>query len=231
MTGSTVPYGFAFEVPRDRPGVTLTGGPSGVESPILAEQINDEFERVDEDLLDLSDEITTLQDRTSVLSHVSLSGTVGTGTALTIPADLRGTFRSYVLHVSAYVSESLAPLVVRVNGISAVEYRHAAQAVRPDNTVLESTLDAQTDFPRMGYMGLFGGFVAITFRPFGLGNVGLINWTADGFANQGATGSCMVRSAGRWNGTIQELENFTIRTTGLSSEWVNGSDATLWGMA
>src|SRR5699024_3424303 len=163
------------------------------------------------------------------LSDVALTGTVGTGTNCEIPAILRGKFRSYVLQVDAWTGDYLKALVIRVNGDESENYRAQAQAVYPDGTVAHSN-DGESAFPRHSYLGQFGGFTQITFRPRGLGNTALIAWTTEGWANNGVTGSTFVRGGGRWSGASQELTHFTVRTSSSSDTWASQSRATLWGL-
>ena len=55
---STTPYGFEFESLTDgEPTRTLNGGSAGTD-PILAEQVNDEIQRVDSDLQELQEAVS-----------------------------------------------------------------------------------------------------------------------------------------------------------------------------
>lgn len=164
------------------------------------------------------------------LDHVELTGTVSTGTAVTIPSQLRGTFRSYYLEVDADVGESNEPIVVRVNGLSDDNNRAIGTVMESDLTVVVSSDLDDTSFPRTGFMGQFGGVAKITFRPRTLGNTGFIGWTGHGYVNSGGSTQRHFLSGGRWNGTSQEIQNFTIRTTDTGHTWGSNSFATLWGI-
>lgn len=164
------------------------------------------------------------------LDQVSLSGTVGTGTALTIPSQLRGTFRSYYLEVDADVGESNEPIVVLVNGLADDNYRSVASVFDEDLTVITSSELNGTSFPRTGYMGQFGGLAKITLRPRSIGDTGFVGWSGSGYVNSGGTTQRNFLSGGRWNGSIQEIQNFTIRTTSGGHTWGSNANATLWGI-
>lgn len=56
---STPTYGLPFEAPGDLPGHTLDGGPVG-DQPILAEAVEAELSRIDDDVVDLQGQITAI---------------------------------------------------------------------------------------------------------------------------------------------------------------------------
>jgi hypothetical protein len=78
MVASTPVYGFPFEVPGDRPGVSLSGGPTGDESDILAESVEAELERVDTAVADAQTRLDLLEAGTSMVGWVPVqSGNPG----------------------------------------------------------------------------------------------------------------------------------------------------------
>lgn len=221
-------YGLPFESPGDLPGHTLDGGPVG-DQPILAEAVEAELSRVDGAIQDASDALAQLENKLFLLDRVNLTGEVGTGTPLVIPSDMRGEFDSYVLEVDASVGVSLQPLVVRVNGLADDNYRATATAFDTALTSQASSNLNDTSFPRTGFLGEFGSFHRIYFRPRSKGNTGFVQWVSNGWANEGGANSILVFGGGRWNGSVQTIANFTIRTNSSSDVWSGNSSATLWG--
>ncbi len=163
------------------------------------------------------------------LDHVEPSGSVGTGAIVSIPSFLRGRFTSYTLEIDGHVSVSEEPLVVRLNGDSGSNYRVNAYATDQNLTTVATFGSSSTAFPRMGYLGEFGGYHRIHFRPRSTGSTGLMQWTAQGWGNEGGSGNHITASGGRWNGTVQAVENFTVRTTDTGHTWGSNVAITLWG--
>lgn len=165
------------------------------------------------------------------LAHVSLSGTVGTGTDLEIPAELRGLFRSYTLQVNAGItSETNRRLVVLIAGDTGANYRANARADNTDGDTLISVAQNNEALPQVGYLGGFApGLAEITYRPGSLGNTGTMAWSGHGWANNGASDSTIWRSGGRWNGSSTAIDRFTLRTAATGDSWTGSSEATLWG--
>lgn len=223
-------YSLPYELfPSDEPGITLHGGQAGNEA-ILAEAVEDELVRVDNNAVALENRVEDLEDQVFRLSRVALDGTVGTGTDIEIPNNYRGGFDSYVLEVDGHVSESYRPLLVLVNGIFEAEYRVSASAFSPVNFSVNAFQDVRsTAFPRFGFLGSFGSFHRIYLRPSTKGTTGFIQWISHGWVNQGGGSNSLVLSGGRWNGSVQEITHFTVRTTNNSDVWGSNSFATLWG--
>nr|AMP54252.1 hypothetical protein [uncultured bacterium]AMP54380.1 hypothetical protein [uncultured bacterium]AMP54462.1 hypothetical protein [uncultured bacterium] len=228
---ATQNYQFAFETMGDQPGHTLHGGPNG-DCPILAEQVEQELLRIEANQAELEDRLTQLEERMYRLDDIDLSGTVGTGTALTIPPEVRGVFRSYTIEVDGGVSDvPNCPIIVRVNGINEQEYRSTSYVwdVDSSSAMEQQNLDS-TAFPRVGFLGQFSpGIARITMRPRNTGETGFVSWTSHSWCNNGVNGSTLGRSGGRWNGDTQEIQTFVVRTNNSVHEWSTGTGATLWG--
>lgn len=227
-------YGLPFEAPGDLPGHTLDGGPVG-DQPILAEAVEAELSRVDGEIADMAADLSDLSTRTMLLDQQVLSGQIGSGTNVAVPAILRGSFRAYTLRVFGGIDGTLnpsTPLVVRINGDDSTVYRSSAYAVNCSTGAFDVTYaNTGNAFPRCGFMSNINGNVAeIVFVPHNIGDTGLVSWTGRGWINAGSAD--LVRpwqSGGRWNGTTQTLTHFTVRSTNSADTWVSGSRAMLWG--
>lgn len=78
----TATFGFEYETPQSKPGITLTGDIDG-SSPILAEQVDSALSGIDSRLTAAEGAITTLQGSSpSDTGWIPLSLTLGTGFAL-----------------------------------------------------------------------------------------------------------------------------------------------------
>lgn len=229
---TTTPDGLPYETLDDgEPTRTLNGGSSGT-ADILAIKTQEALTAIRGDASSLDDRVSELEDKVFLLDRVSLSGTVGMGTDLVIPSALRGEFDSYVLEVDAHVSQSLRAFVVRINGLADDNYRAVATAFNTSLSVQKSFNEDGTSFPRFGFFGAFGSFMRAYIRPRSKGETGFVQWTCQGWANEGGASSIMTLAGGRWNGTVQELTHLTVRTAGsgsTSDTWGSSSSATLWG--
>jgi hypothetical protein len=225
-------YGFEFEKRTEVPGRTLHG--DNDTSPILARQVEDELLRVDSEVSDIGSDLQALEEATIRLAHVSLTGTVSGGTNLVIPASLRGTFRFYrVIVDGVIIGVSYRALLVLPNAITETEYRAQAIAQRPGDppTIVAHSDQNNVGFPVMGYLGQFGpSQMELHLKPRSLGQTGFISWTGQGWSNDGSSGSAIIQSGGRWNGTSQQIDSFRVRTNNSSDEWGSNSAATLWGI-
>src|SRR5690606_18584353 len=87
-------YGLPFEAPGDLPGRTLDG--AGGTSPILAEQVEDELARIDDDVVDLQDQIDDIN-ATGWQDLTPAGGTTITGnTTFAIPSSDFDIIRIYL---------------------------------------------------------------------------------------------------------------------------------------
>lgn len=109
-------YGLPYEAPGDQPLHSLTGGSSGTE-PILAESVETELARLDNQLITLQSQIASLP---QVIGQGVAEDTTNAGINIAVPpgqySQLRLTLRGH--------TQDLTQVAMRINGDSTAMYLH-----------------------------------------------------------------------------------------------------------
>lgn len=116
-------YGLPYEAPGDQPLHSLTGGSSGTE-PILAEQVEAQLQRIDDDIAELVG--VTIPDLQLAASRVTVLDVIdaGNGTNTTEFVNIPQTYRDLIIHWrgASDGSGELDSLALRFNGDSGNNY-------------------------------------------------------------------------------------------------------------
>lgn len=132
----TSPYGFEFEIVGQQPGRTLHGGdpPS---SPILAEQVNDEIERVD---VDVSTVQTNVDNLDAEVAWKRIAEGTHTGSAFSIPVP-SGEYSQLKLNLRGHL-DGIGTVRLRINDDTSAGHRTMARGIEHNGTIGAS---AQSD--------------------------------------------------------------------------------------
>lgn len=151
---STTPYGFEYEQTTEaEPTRTLNGGSAGL-SPILAEQVNDEIARVDQDIQDVSDAAAA-----AALGWVPIGGgsidavsdwVIDATAGGTYPA---GTFSMMRLHLRGSMDTSAQYLTVNINdSLTSGSHKRGYYDITSDGVVTAGPEDDSVTW-RVGFWG------------------------------------------------------------------------------
>lgn len=152
-------YGLPFEAPGDLPGHTLDGGPAGAE-PILAEAVEAELSRIDDDVADLQAEVargwTPIDsgEETSPPDSVFIIDCTRGGQ---FPA---GTFSAMRLRMRGHLDGSSSLITVRVNSDLTTDlYRQRWTILDGTGSVRQSQGAVDSTVWRIGIWGSLTGNV------------------------------------------------------------------------
>lgn len=155
MTSSTPTYGLPFEVPGDRPGVTLSGGPTGTEADILAEAVETELARIDSDVSDANAAIVEAAKGWVPIVESSFTGTPPFEVDLTVSGEFpAGTFSAVRIRARGSLVSNPGHVTMRINNDTTSALHDNARIRRnaSDGSVDEATQGDGTIW-RIGYWG------------------------------------------------------------------------------
>ena len=164
MTASTSTYGLPYEVPGDKPGVTLTGEDG---ADILAEAVETELERIDSDIQDVSDAATEAGLGWVPISEGSASNVGNLDIDLTddgrFPA---GTFREIEITINAS-QDTTAVVICRINNDDTAGLHRAGFITwaLSDGSVVDSESNTSTNRYKIGqFVNLSGNTARILLQ-------------------------------------------------------------------
>lgn len=224
---TTGTYGFEYEpLSGDEPGRTLHGGTSGT-SPILAEQIDDEFARVDADIQSVQDDVgaaTQLIERNRVTSDTDFVD-------FTVPQ----TYRNLRLVITGYHNGTgeFELVWLRFNGDSSSNYRNlvagfdGAGAITPHHNMGANAAE-------VAYVNSLSprGSVDILIPEYRDATGGrYLSATAVWSANAGtATGNMRTGTGGALLFTSSGADLAQLRVGVRNELWGAGTTFSLWGI-
>jgi hypothetical protein len=196
--GTTVPYGLRFPVGTDVPNVP-------VRIRDLAEDVNDQILRVDDDAATLS---AAAAAATLAASNIKVLGTInsGAGTNTTEFSGIDQTYRDLLIIWQGISDGSgeIDSLAVRFNGDSGDNYH--SRLTRPlaagDFMATDGALDNYTfSVLRAGYVGTLLSAGTICIPNYAGGGQKLATGANIAVGQSGATNIFPVNAGGRWTGT------------------------------
>lgn len=152
-------YGLPFEqTPDDQPGITLHGGTSGTET-ILAESVETELARIDQDITDANAAIVEAAKGWVPIVEDFFSGTPPFTVDLTVGGKYpAGTFSVVKIYATGSLSGSAGHVTMRVNNDITADLHESARIRQraSDGSVVDSALGTGTIW-RIGRWGTLTG--------------------------------------------------------------------------
>lgn len=137
-------YGLPFEQASDQPGITLTGGEFGLEE-ILAEEVEDELQRIDGETTDLEDRVTEIENQ-GVLGWTYITHGTGSGATITLDATDGGRFSVGtfgMLRLSGrFDLDTTGEIFMRLNGDTSTIYRSGSLTFSSGGVVVTNRASA-----------------------------------------------------------------------------------------
>lgn len=137
MVAFTTPDGFPIETAADRPLVTLSGGPTGGESPLLAEVVQAKVSTFDASIASLAARVAALEDGTGGVGWIPIATAHESGSNFSIDLTAGGKFPDppqwSMVRVHMRLDLTAAEFVsMRVNSDSSSIYRSGVVPIRSD---------------------------------------------------------------------------------------------------
>lgn len=202
-------YGLPFENPSEQPGITLHGGvpPS---SPILAEEVEEELQRIDTDVTNLG---IQFQDAVVILDAIDTAGLSLSTATMSVPS---GYNNLMIMWHGNHNGSGRVSLMARFNGDTGNNYGRQGCYADSNNWTFDNA-EVSVGATRVGYIGSAlrsGGTIWI--ENVESGSVPICH----GQGMHAITGARVMHQAGgSWSGT-PPITSVTIGP--LTGSWSNG---------